>query len=457
MNNKVRDTLSKYDMLSVGDRVIAAVSGGADSMALLCMLLEIRDEFELSISVCHVNHLLRGKEADRDECFVREFCKDHSIPFYLLRCDVKALAQEKGLGFEECGRSVRYDFFNETAKKLGGAKIATAHTLSDRSETLIFNIARGTSPAGISSIAPVRENIIRPLIDCTREEIESYLASISQPFVTDSTNCDTEYTRNFIRADIVPKLKELNPSLENSLKNLFDLVGEDNEYFSKKVSSFLEKAKSESGISISLLLKEDKAISRRIIAALFAENNVMLSKKLCDEILLLAESGDFKINVCKDTFFVCKKGFLRFEKAKEMQKCDYCLPVILGKSILPDGRILKLSLITRDDFENFKENFQNLLKNCIDYDIIDERFVFRTRKSGDVIDLFPRKVTKTLKKLFNESKIPEEKRDIIPVLALGSEVLWAEGVGVSCLGAVKDTTKNILYIEVACADDGENL
>ena len=455
MNNKVRDTIIKYDMLSFGDRVLAAVSGGADSMALICLLLEIKDEFELSLSVCHVNHLLRGEEADRDENFVREFCKAHSIPFYLLRCDVKALSEEKGLGFEECGRSVRYDFFNETSEKIGGAKIATAHTLSDRSETLIFNIARGTSPAGISSIAPVRENIIRPLIDCTREEIENYLSSISQPFVTDSTNCDTQYTRNFIRAEIIPKLKNLNPSLHNSLKNLFDLSSEDSEYFSEKVSVFFKNARAERGIMLSLFLEQEKAIARRIIAAIFAENNVMLSKKLCDEILSLAQGGDFKINVCKNTFFVCKDGFLRFEEVESKEKFEFSLPVILGKTALSNGRALKLSLINREQFENFKENFQNLLKNCIDYDIIDERFVFRNRKSGDKIDLFPRNVTKTLKKLFNESKIPEEKRDIIPVLASDCEVLWVEGIGVSTLAAVKDSTQNILFIEVLDSDDGE--
>lgn len=457
MNNKVRETLSKYDMLSKGDRVLAAVSGGADSMALICLLLELRDEFELSLSVCHVNHLLRGEEANRDENFVRSFCERNSIPFYLLRCDVKALSEEKGLGFEECGRLVRYNFFNETSRKIGGCKIATAHTLSDRCETLIFNLARGTSPAGISSIAPKRDNIIRPLIDCTRKEVEDYLSSVSQSFVTDSTNSDTEYTRNFIRADIIPKLKELNPSLQYSLKNLFDLTLEDNEYFSKKVSEFLVKAKSKKGVELALFLKQDKAVARRIIAALFAENNVMLSKRLCDEILMLSESGDFKINVCKDTYFVCRNGFLRFEAEEKKQTSDYCLPVVLGDTRLPDDRVLRLSLINREIFENFKENSQNLLKNCLDYDIINDSFVFRTRKTGDTIDLFPRNVTKTLKKLFNESKIPQEKRDIIPVLASDREVIWAEGVGVSSLAAVKDTTQSILYIEVINTDNGETL
>ena len=174
----------------------------------------------------------------------------------------------------------------------------------------------------------------------------------------------------------------------------------------------------------------------------------MLSKKICDESLSLSQGGDFKINVCKDTFFVCKNGFLRFEGTIKTEKQDFCLNVKLGKTPLPDGRILELSIISRDEFKKIKENSKNLLKNCLDYDIIDGSFMFRTRKSGDQISLFPRNVTKTLKKLLNEAKIPQDKRDIIPVLARENEVYWAEGVGVSSLCAVGDNTENILLIKI---------
>lgn len=448
MNSKALSTLHRYNMLERGDRVIAAVSGGADSMALLCFLLEIKEEYSLSISVCHVNHLLRGEEADRDQNFVRDFCDKNAIPFYLLRCDVSSLAKERGIGFEECGRDVRYEFFTKTAEKLGGAKIATAHTLSDCSETLIFNLARGTSPSGISSIAPIRDNIIRPLIECTRDEVEAYLASISQPYITDSTNLDTAYTRNFIRAEIIPLFKKINPSFEAAVQNLTELSREDSLFINSKTDEFFSLYIKDGSLCRNLFLKTDKALRRRIIARLFTENNVMLQKRKIDDILAAAEIGDFCINIQKNIFAVCKNDVIRLERRETPKTANYEIPAVLGNHPLPDGRILKLSLINREEFEKIKENSKMALKNCLDYDIIGSGFVFRGRKSGDEINLFPRKVTKTLKKLFNEAKISKDKRDIIPVLASQDCVLWAEGVGISCKGAVTDSTKNILFIEV---------
>ncbi len=457
MNSKALSTLRRFNMLERGDRVIAAVSGGADSMALLRFLLEIKEEYSLSISVCHVNHLLRGEEAERDQNFVRDFCDKNALPFYLLRCDVQSLAKEKGLGFEECGRDVRYSFFNETAEKLGGAKIATAHTLSDCAETLIFNLARGTSPAGLASISPIRGNIIRPLIECTRDEIEEYLASLSQPFVVDSTNSDTAYTRNFIRSEIIPLFKKINPSFELSVQNLTELAREDTQYINAKSGELYAAALKDGKIDRNIFLNADKALRRRIIAKLLTENNVMLQKKTVDEILSAAEIGNFCINVKKDTFIVCKDGVIKLKVQAAPQKAEYEIPASIGAHPLPDGRILKLSLIERSEFEKIKENSKIALKNCLDYDIIDSGFVFRPRKSGDEIELFPRKVTKTLKKLFNEAKIPNGKRDIIPVLASKSCVLWAEGVGIGCKGAVTEKTDNILFIEIFedIKNDGE--
>ncbi len=457
MNSKALSTLRRYNMLERGDRVIAAVSGGADSMALLCFLLEIKAEYSLSLSVCHVNHLLRGEEAERDEKFVEDFCNKNSLPFYLLRCDVKKLAEKRGIGFEECGRDVRYEFFSKTAKKLGGAKIATAHTLSDCSETLIFNLARGTSLSGISSIAPVRDNIIRPLIECTRDEVEAYLASISQPHITDSTNSDTAYTRNYIRAEIIPLIKKINPSFEAAVQNLTELAREDSQYLNLKTDEFFSLYIKDGSLCKNLFLKTDKALRRRIIARLFTENNVMLQKKKVDEVLNAAETGDFCINLQKNIFAVCKDDIIRLERREKPKTAEYEIPAILGTHKLPDGRILSLSLIERDEFEKIKEFSKSSLKNCLDYDIIGSGFVFRGRKSGDEIELFPRKVTKTLKKLFNEAKISNDKRDIIPVLASRDCVVWAEGVGIGCKAAVTQSTKNILFIEILndTKNDGE--
>lgn len=196
MLDKALSAVEKYNMLSPGAAVIAAVSGGADSMAMLLFLMKISERYSLSLTVAHVNHGLRGEEARRDEEYVRSFCEKNSLRFEVLHADVAALAKQSGETCEECGRRVRYEFFESIDKN---AKIATAHTASDNAETMLFNLARGSSLKGLCGIPPVRGNIIRPLIFCTREDIEVFCRENSLDFVTDSTNLTLDYSRNKIR------------------------------------------------------------------------------------------------------------------------------------------------------------------------------------------------------------------------------------------------------------------
>ena len=449
MNKTALKTIFDYSMLSRGDSVIAAVSGGADSMALLCFLLEIKEEYDLSISVCHINHLFRGEDADGDEEFVRSFCEKHAIPFYLKRCSVAALAKEKGIGFEECGREVRYSFFNETARSIGEkVKIATAHNLGDCAETLIFNIARGASPAALSSIAPKRDNIIRPLIRCSRAQIEGYLGSIGQDFRCDKTNSDTAYSRNFIRHKVVPLLKEINPSFESAVLNLTEISREQQSFLNEICRAEYSKIYSGGALLKDELLKLNIALRRSIIAMFCRENNVVVTKKLTDEVLEALSGERFCISVSCDKLLKCEGGKIKIAEPTTKEIHDFEFPFSLGSFTLPDGRTLNIKTINYEEFENLKKNSKNLLKNCLCYDIINGSFVFRNRKVGDEITLFPRNVTKTLKKLFNESKIQAEKRDIIPVLAKDNRVLWAEGIGIDRSVAVDRKSQGIILIEV---------
>ena len=215
MLDKALSAVEKYNMLSPGAAVIAAVSGGADSMAMLLFLMKISERYSLSLTVAHVNHGLRGEEARRDEEYVRSFCEKNSLRFEVLHADVAALAKQSGETCEECGRRVRYEFFESIDKN---AKIATAHTASDNAETMLFNLARGSSLKGLCGIPPVRGNIIRPLIFCTREDIEAFCRENSLDFVTDSTNLTLDYSRNKIRHIAVPALKEINSALQHLMR-----------------------------------------------------------------------------------------------------------------------------------------------------------------------------------------------------------------------------------------------
>ena len=217
MIDKVRDTIKTQKMLSDGDFVLAAVSGGADSVSLLRLLCILKDEYSLTLAAAHINHGIRGDEALRDENFVKELCMDYGVPLYICHANVPFESKKTGESEEECGRRIRYEFLSEKAQ---GGKIATAHTLNDSLETIVFNLSRGSGLKGLCGIPPIRNNIIRPLSNCTREDVEEFCKNEGLSFMTDSTNIDDEYRRNFIRHNIIPRLNNLNPSLYSAVSRM---------------------------------------------------------------------------------------------------------------------------------------------------------------------------------------------------------------------------------------------
>ena len=218
LEEKALDALQKYSLLQPGDRIAVGVSGGADSVALLRFLAQYRAQYRWEITVCHVNHGLRGAEADRDEQFVRALAERLGLPCLVHRCDAAALAAAQHCSVEEAGRRARYSFFAEAAGESG--RIATAHTLQDSIETVLLNMIRGTGLHGLCGIPRIRGNIIRPLLDCTRAEVEQYLATLGQPYCTDSTNRADDYTRNAVRHRILPQMRALNPNFDAAMARI---------------------------------------------------------------------------------------------------------------------------------------------------------------------------------------------------------------------------------------------
>ena len=203
LRDDVKNTIQRCSMIKSGDTVIAAVSGGADSVALLHVLYSLQDELSFSLAACHVNHNLRGAESDGDEMFVRRKCRMMDIPLYVANIKVNEFRQKHD-SLEECARRLRYGFFEDIGKN---KLIATAHTASDNCETILINMVRGTALSGICGIPAKRDNIIRPLLYITREDVERYCRENELDYVTDSTNLSDDYTRNKIRHKIVPLLR----------------------------------------------------------------------------------------------------------------------------------------------------------------------------------------------------------------------------------------------------------
>ena len=264
MENKALKTVEKYNMLSYGDKIVIGLSGGADSSALFHFLVSLREKYGLTIIACHVNHMLRGAEADRDESFVRSLCESEGVEFKLLRVDVAAIAQRNKESTEKCGRDIRYAFFDEIASSCGG-KIATAHTASDNAETVLFNMTRGCGIKGLCGIPPVRDNIIRPLIEVTRSEIEEYCNRNGLKYVDDSTNFTREYTRNKLRLDVVKVLKEINPSFEATVSAMSDRMRIQAEHLDSIARSIMNDAYTDKGYKANLLYSADEAVFSEVI------------------------------------------------------------------------------------------------------------------------------------------------------------------------------------------------
>ena len=253
---KIKRHIDEHHLLQKGDKVLIALSGGADSVVLLHVLNSLKEELDITLYAAHFNHGIRGEEADRDERFCKALCEKTDVCFFSFQADVPSIAKRYGESVELCGRKMRYDYLQWVCDdKLGTAKIATAHHSDDNAETVLWNLTRGAGLAGLAGIPVKRDNIIRPLLCCTRAEIEAYCAENDLAYVTDSTNLSDDYTRNKLRHRIMPVLRELNPSVGESIGRTSSILREADEYLTQISEKELKSAKVPYGWSCERLLQ----------------------------------------------------------------------------------------------------------------------------------------------------------------------------------------------------------
>jgi tRNA(Ile)-lysidine synthase len=287
---ELKDILSfweEYHMLPENGKILCAVSGGADSVCMLHLLKSMAEKLHISVAAAHFNHMLRGDESDRDEEFVRSLCEDLNVPFYSGRGDVAKFARENSMGTEEAARKLRYDFLFKTAEEIGAQKIATAHTADDNAETVIMRIARGTGLKGLCGIPPVRDNIIRPILTVTRQEVEDHLEKYGLPHVEDSTNLSDDYTRNKIRHLVMPVLREINPQVSEAVASMTELLRQDESFLEREAEAALKRFPGER-LPVKELLELPEPVLRRVIMARAGEN---LNKVHVESILSLLRTG----------------------------------------------------------------------------------------------------------------------------------------------------------------------
>ncbi|WP_242953536.1 tRNA lysidine(34) synthetase TilS [Clostridium merdae] len=440
---RIRQTVKRYSMLTGAERVVAGFSGGADSMALVHFLWQSG----IPLLAAHVNHGLRGNESDADEAFVRQFCKEYKIPLQVKRVDVAAQAAEHGEGLEEAGRRIRYAFFQSICRP--GDKIATAHTLSDQTETVLLHLTRGTGTKGLCGIPPVRGNIIRPLIGITRAQVEEYCEHYSLRYVTDKSNFSREYARNRVRLDIIPALKQLNPSFEQAVERMTHLLTEDEACLSQLASQAVAKSRSGDGWQMEPLVGLPRPVLSRALRQIVQQAGLnSLSRERTEAAARLLHSGSGKIDAGGGYYFVLGGGLLRVV-LPEKYEIGWCTPLQVPKTLTPTGREVIIRTLTRAEYENMALKFHNLLfHNALDYDTIKNNSILRGRRPGDSFSPQGRGVTKSLKKLMNEEKIQVFRRDGLLLLENNGQILWVESIGVAEQARVQPGTKQIAYISV---------
>lgn len=439
---QVKATIDEFSMLEDGESVLVGLSGGADSVALLYALKNLG----YNVRACHLNHCLRGDEADRDENFCKRLCEKLNIPFVSMRKNIAEYAEKSKKSIETTAREVRYSFFN--AQKQGG-KIATAHTASDTIETMLFHLARGTGLTGICGIPPVRDDIIRPIIACTRLEVEDYLRRINQDYVTDSTNLTDEYTRNRIRNQIVPILKQINPKAEKAAVGLsFRLINEE-DFLEKTANEKIQNAKFKDGWLVCEFNNAHKAVKQRMLKNICKISKVPMhefTSKHVQALESLIETQNPSARISLPSGFIAKREYEILKIERETDKTHTKNNQILLKTLIDKDHAqteLKISIRKYKKNNLFYKTFNTFYVCC---DTIDmQSCVLRTRQTGDKIRLTQNGGSKTLKKLMIEKKIPSEKRDSLVVIADKYGIIAVESIGIDI--SRKATGEDILEIK----------
>ncbi|MGE4352939.1 MAG: tRNA lysidine(34) synthetase TilS [Oscillospiraceae bacterium] len=417
MMTRVYDFCMKYAMLPPSSRVLCAVSGGADSMAMLYILLELSKKQGFFISCAHYNHGIRGREALRDEKFVVAECEKLGIPLKVGRGNVPAFAEKNGLGTEEAARMLRYAFLESAADELGCDRIATAHNASDNAETVLMNLLRGAGLRGVCGISPVRGRIIRPLLCLDRPEIISYLEEHDIAHVEDATNESDDYMRNRIRHRVIAPLREISLDFGEKILSACETMREDDECLDNAAKKFLRSQGAH--ISAAALSALPKPIAARCVMYLVPS----AEKKHIEAVLELAGGSNAHGRLSIPGTEVLKQyDDLCFDMAN--------IEPIPEKVIRPGETIETKRYIfsCRTGVAEPRNNSESYFF-CFKIEKICGNIRLGTRQTGDTLRQKNRGITKSLKKLFSEAKIPPTLRATVPVFRDDTGLLGVYGFG----------------------------
>lgn len=451
--------IKEHSLIEPGERVLIGLSGGADSVCLLAVLTELKETFPFSLGAFHVNHGIRGEDADADEAFAEALCKRSGVVFYAVHADVPRYAKEYGMGLEEAGREMRYQAAVQLAGKHGYDRVALAHQQNDVAETLLFHLFRGSSVSGLASIPAKRDKLIRPLLFCGRGEIEVYLKEQGLPYCTDSTNEETGYTRNKIRHCIFPYAEEqVNGGAIRHAAAAAAELSELNEYLSAQIETFCEqnvKVRHGTEVEIADFLALHPFMQGKVIHRLLAQvagSAKDITREHVETVCALCTKQSGK-QVSLPYGMVAERVFERLvlrktpagQREEETEKAVEEIPVAIpGEYFLgPAGEKIRLRTFS---YKKNREIPRNEYTKWFDYDKIKGTLRLRVRREGDRLGMLCG--SKQVKALFAEKKIAKSERGKRLLLADEVQVLLVPWVRACDNYRVEETTKTVLEVQL---------
>ena len=414
---KIKKFIDDNALFERGDKVLVGLSGGADSVCLTHALHTLREQFGIEIYTAHVNHGIRGAEAERDMSFAKSFSESLGIICFTENLNIPEIAKKNGISEETAGRIARYEFFNKTAAFSGITKIATAHNKNDNAETLLMNFMRGSTVKGMSGIPMRRGNIVRPVLCLTRNEIEDYCRENSLEYVTDSTNNETVYTRNKIRRELIPLIESVyNPNFVTTVTENAVLTSEDNAYIAKQAQNAFYDTVKDNSADINALKSLDNAILRRVIMAMIqaaAETDEDIrSVYVCDVSNLLDKNSGASVNLPFGITARVEYGRLVIEKTP-VTTSQFEYEAKTGITEIPElGKTAIINTV------NARKKDNAIYINAD----IDDKITIRNRRKGDIFMPYGMSGSKKVKEYFINEKIPRDERERIPIICVNGEI-----------------------------------
>lgn len=458
MKQKFIQYITEHDLFAPGEHLVVGVSGGADSVCLLKLLHEIRREWRLTLSVVHINHGIRSQEAEADACYVRELAEQWELPFFLIKRDVPALARERGQTEEEAGRELRYRELENIRRQQYADWIAVAHHQEDQAETVLFQALRGSGIRGLAGMAPKTGYVLRPLLDVTRGEIESYLQREHISYRNDSTNEDTAYTRNYIRKELFPLLEQrLNRQAVRHLAEMAGDAGQWRDYVERQAAPVAGRIirQGENGrlvLDLHELLRQEAVIQDEIIR-IFLRQKIRGAKDITRTHYrqireLFSKDTGKRLHLPDRVVIERRYNELYLYRDGGGERTDFSLvcavPSVNIVEMDGGSSSFTLTLKERDDLP--QQIPQKDYTKWFDYDKILNGLVLRTPKEGDYFIMDKAGHRKKLNRYYIDRKIPLRERERQLVLAEGNKVLWAIPGRMSEDCKVTESTKHILVV-----------